>query len=119
MHLRALGDRGERMARAHLTEAGMRVLETNLRIGGGELDIVALESDVVVFVEVKTRRPGLQRPAESLSFGQIRRISRAAAAYLQRRGWLEREVRFDVMEMEYGGDSLRVNHLRAAFDYTE
>ena len=51
-----LGTFGERVAKAHLESNGYRVLETNFRVREGEVDIVAQRDDVVVFVEVKTRR---------------------------------------------------------------
>jgi len=53
---RAVGDYGEQVACAHLTDAGLEVLERNWRCDQGELDIVARDGDTLVFCEVKTRR---------------------------------------------------------------
>ena len=50
-----VGRRGEIAAAAHLASLGYRVLFRNVRIAGGELDIVALHGKTVVFVEVKSR----------------------------------------------------------------
>jgi putative endonuclease len=50
-----LGARGERIAAAFLTDAGLRLLDRNWRCRDGELDIVARDGDALVFCEVKTR----------------------------------------------------------------
>jgi putative endonuclease len=51
----SLGQRGEQLALAHLQQQGYTILTTNWRCAHGELDIVALQNDTVVFVEVRTR----------------------------------------------------------------
>ena len=50
---RDAGRRGEKLAEEHLKAKGYRILERNYRLKMGELDLVALDADVVVFVEVK------------------------------------------------------------------
>ncbi|MFP3987622.1 YraN family protein [Streptomyces sp. E11-3] len=63
----ALGKYGEQLAARRLVETGMTVLARNWRSGrGGEIDIVALDRDVLVICEVKTRRagPDERRPFE-------------------------------------------------------
>ncbi|MHC0428830.1 YraN family protein [Streptomyces sp. O3] len=63
----ALGKYGEQLAARRLVESGMTVLARNWRSGrGGEVDIVALDRDVLVICEVKTRRagPDERRPFE-------------------------------------------------------
>lgn len=51
----SLGQHGEQLAQAHLRQQGYTILSTNWRCAHGELDIVAQQSDTVVFVEVRTR----------------------------------------------------------------
>ena len=51
-----LGERGEDAAAAFLDRIGMTVVERNWRTTAGEVDIIALDGDEVVFCEVKTRR---------------------------------------------------------------
>ena len=115
MDRKQMGDHGERIAEGCLKQMGMEILARNVRIGGGELDIIALDGDVVVIVEVKARSAPGERPAQAVTRGKIRKISRAALAWLAQRGWLEREIRFDVVEVLDGGAQVRCEHTPSAF----
>ena len=111
-----LGLRGEQQAADFLERAGMRVIERRFRIRLGEIDLVAIDGDLVVFVEVKTRRGfGYGRPAESVTPTKRRRMARTALAFLARRGWHERPTRFDVVEILVGSGGSEIRHLRDAF----
>src|SRR2546421_87475 len=62
---RVLGQEGERAAARFLRKyRGMRILMRNYRGPAGEIDLIARDGDVLVFVEVKTRRAGI--PAEAV-----------------------------------------------------
>lgn len=55
---RALGQRGERYAAAYLRQRGMKIIARNRTLGGGlkgEIDLIAIEGEFLVFVEVRTR----------------------------------------------------------------
>ena len=77
---------------------------------------MALDGDVVAFVEVKTRRDGPQAPLEAISPEKKRRIRRAAAAWIHRHPSLGREFRFDAIgvSLQHGREPT-VNHVRCAF----
>lgn len=118
MNSKERGDRGERIACAFLEQNGIRVIERNVRAGKGEIDIVAMDGEVVVIAEVKTRAlPGV-RPAEAMTPRKIRNLSRAALVYLSGKNWLERPIRFDVLEVTDEGASVQVNHIKDAFMYS-
>src|SRR5689334_23063290 len=89
------GRYGEDIAARFVAAKGYRILERNVRTPFGEIDLICLDSDVVVFVEVKARRgsSGL----EAVDSRKRRRLSRLALAFLARVGWLERRARFDVV----------------------
>ena len=96
-----LGALGERAARGHLERAGLTVLETNYRCPHGEIDIVARDSDAVVFVEVRTRKGGnFGTPEESITAGKARRLIAAAQTYLQSREGLPSHWRIDLVAVE-------------------
>ena len=77
------GAAGEDAAAALLSRMGWTILARNWRSGHLELDIVAKEGDVLVFVEVKTRaKDGMQAPYEALNAVKKERLLRGARAWL-------------------------------------
>lgn len=114
---RKLGERGEDAAAAFLDRIGMTTVERNWRCAAGEIDIVALDGDVVVFCEVKTRRTIAKgTPEEAVTPAKQRRYSRLAAAYLQQAGLGCVDVRFDVITLlVLAEDRALLRHHRAAF----
>ena len=83
-----LGKYGEDLAARRLTESGMRILERNWRSGrSGEIDIVALDGDVLVVGEVKTRRGGgFQHPMAAITPGKALRLRSLAERWVQAHG---------------------------------
>jgi len=106
---RERGRTAEDEAARLLESRGLSVVERNVEIGGGELDLIALledESDVdtIVFVEVRSRADArLGTPLETIGRRKRARVRRAATAWLVARGLWERvAVRFDVVGITYG-----------------
>jgi putative endonuclease len=80
------GARAERRVRLHYRLRGYRVLAANERAGGNELDIVLRRGRRLVFCEVKARaRADFADPLEAIGPEKLRRIRRAAEAFLARR----------------------------------
>ena len=114
----AVGRFGEELAAARLTESGLTVLARNWRCADGEIDIIAADGEVLVFVEVKTRSSlAYGDPAEAVSAAKAARLRRLAVRYLAEhddRFWSQ--LRFDVISVlrrTPGGPVVR--HLRGAF----
>ena len=62
------GREGEALAARHLQQHGLSILARNVRIGGGELDLVCQAGETVIFVEVRLRQSGsLVAAAESIT----------------------------------------------------
>jgi putative endonuclease len=115
----ALGPRGERAAAEFLEKLGYRILERSRRYKFGELDLVALDGETIVFVEVKTRRrDDYAAPYEAVDRRKQERLTRAALAYLKRRKLLGRRTRFDVVSIVWSNDDAppRITQLRSAFE---
>jgi len=113
-----LGRDGEAAAAAVLGRAGLRILERRFRVRAGELDLIAEQGDLLVFVEVKARRQvGCGDPAEAVTHAKRRRMARVALAYLAATDALDRPCRFDVVEVHLGpADRVEaVRHLEDAF----
>lgn len=80
-----IGQETENLAAEYLVSQGYKILARNVRLGSGELDIVAEKSGVVYFVEVKARKRGSQVAAhEAITADKQRRLVSAARAWLQR-----------------------------------
>lgn len=108
----ASGSAAEDEAARLLARHGVRILARNYRTRFGEIDLVAQEGDVLLFVEVRLRTSEeYGGAASSITFGKRRRIEAAARHYLSR---LRREppCRFDVITL--GGP--RPAWMRSAFD---
>jgi putative endonuclease len=82
----ALGRYGEGLAARRLAAAGMTLLARNWRCGRtGEIDIVAMDADVLVICEVKTRRAGgFQHPMAAITPAKAERLRRLAACWIER-----------------------------------
>ena len=101
---KAAGDAGEAFAAACLEAEGYRVIARNFSIRQGEIDLVAENAQYLVFVEVKTRKPGSKiSPEEAVDFHKQRRL-RAAGEYYLMKHPTGLQPRFDVMCAEHGPD---------------
>ena len=77
---------------------------------------MARTGHTVAFVEVKTRRAGVQGPSEALAPAQRRRIRHAAGAWLRRHPGIGAEFRFDLVAVAFGrGGDCRIRHIPDAF----
>ena len=116
---KALGDAAEARALAHLTRAGLVLVQRNYRVArgphakGGEVDLVMRDGDgTLVFVEVRARRDGrFGGAAASIGVAKRQRIVFAATHFLRRQA-SPPPCRFDVVAV----DDDRIEWLRAAFD---
>ncbi|MEQ1823812.1 MAG: YraN family protein [Fimbriimonadaceae bacterium] len=93
--LRKLGDDAEERAANFLIESGFTIVTRNFSTRSGELDIVALDGELLVFVEVKLRRGS--SPEEAITATKATRLRAAAREYLQKMGESERSFRFDLV----------------------
>jgi len=115
---RPLGQRGEALAARYLRRRGYKILARGERLFPGELDLVALDRDTIVFVEVKTRRSAdAGHPAEAVTSAKQRRLTRLAVTFLKRHGLLEHPARFDVVAITWPDRGRpTIEHFESAFD---
>ncbi len=114
---RAAGDRGEDRAAKFLQRRGLTLLDRNVTLRVGELDLVMADGQTLVFVEVRLRREdGLVAADESVSVAKRRRLARAAGAYLARNENLaDRPARFDVVAIHARGNNNEITWIQDAF----
>jgi len=112
------GRDGETSAEQFLRQKGYAILERNLRTTVGELDLVAEDHGVVVFVEVKARTTGAFGGALlAIDRRKQAKLIRLAGQYLAQRHWSDRACRFDVVLVQGGAEpSPRIEHIEDAFD---
>ena len=114
-----LGRAAEQAAAVHLERAGWRLLGRNVRVGRGELDLIARRGHVLAFVEVKARRTrSCGAPEDAVSPRKQRQVARLAELWLAVRPWALHgvtDVRFDVVAVDLTSYPAAVRHLPAAF----
>jgi len=108
------------MASAYLTECGYRVLERNFSCKAGEIDIIAIQGDTVVFIEVKSRSSvKYGQPSEAVSIPKQRKIVKTALYYMQKNKLLDYMCRFDVIEILFDEENnQQINLIKDAFQYS-
>ncbi len=112
-----LGDAGEQAAAEHLLASGYRIVARNHRCRLGEVDLVAEKGDLLVFVEVRTRRSAVfGSPEETVDARKQARVVRAARDFLARWRGPERGARFDVIALVDAPSGVQLLHLPGAFD---
>lgn len=111
------GREGEKFALKYLKRKGYRILASNYSTPVGELDIVAMDGDTLVFVEVKTRTTLLYgHPFEAVNAEKQRRLKRLALYYMKAKKVSNTGGRFDVMSLRKGEGGYQVNHIIDAFE---
>jgi len=104
---------GESAAAFLLEEKGMKILERNFRSRIGEIDIIAMESEILVFVEVKTWSSyGIEALEHAINEKKQRKIIETSKYFLSlHREYRYMAIRFDVIFVSPSG----ITHLASAF----
>ena len=89
---------GEEIAAKFLNKKGYKIIDRNFRKGYGEIDIVALHENILVFIEVKTRTTGLYGGAiEAISYGKLQKLIRTCQYYKMINPKLPEAMRIDAI----------------------
>jgi putative endonuclease len=120
---RRTGEIAEALVADQLAAKGWEIVERNARTRYGELDIVALDGPVLVFVEVKGARAGTQfgpeKPILSIDFAKQRQVRRLGTAWMAERRDFPPfdDIRFDAVGVTLDRDDLpvEVEHVEGAF----
>ena len=113
----SFGKLGEDLACEELQKRGYAIVERRFRTRCGELDIVARDGDVLVFVEVKARSGGgFGSPFDAVTRQKRQRLSAMAESYLCHKRLNGVACRFDVVSIRQSRDGHTVELVRGAFD---
>jgi putative endonuclease len=105
------------MAEEFLRTHRYTIVARNYRCRAGEIDLVALDGPVIVFVEVRSRRGnGFGTPLESVDGRKQARVGRVAEHFLTVKRWHDREARFDVVGVRFDEEPPAIEHVRGAFE---
>lgn len=98
-----LGELGEDLASRFLKEEGLTIIKRNYRCPRGEIDIIAEDADILVFIEVRLRTSGFRGYAEeSIVPQKSQRLKRVAEFYLVDRGYADwPRLRFDLIAINW------------------
>jgi len=111
------GALGENAAALYLTKLGYSILARNFKARVGEVDIVARDGKITVFVEVKRREKADHGgAAEFVSASKIRKVVAAARLFAAKHGLSELPVRFDVVAIDGLSGHEQLRHHKGAFD---
>ena len=116
---RWFGTRSESAAARFLKSLGYRILAYNHSTKLGELDLIALDGETLVFVEVRSTEDGDPLgPAHSVDLEKQRRLTRLALAFLQKKRLLDRPARFDVVTLAWPSTQKlpTITHFKHAFE---
>ncbi len=126
---RLVGYEYEQIAKTYLENKGYQILKQNYRTKVGEIDLIALDKDVLVFVEVKYRSDLKKgHPLEAVGKKKQQIICKCASYYMMVEGCIDRDARFDVIGIIGNAGKvadqrhiedlpIEVLHVKNAFEY--
>lgn len=117
MKAKSLGYKGEDLAARHLQSLGYKILENNFTVRGGEVDLVAQDGEILVFVEVKTRTgASFGAGDESINFGKKQKLRHAIERYIaEKSNSADSDYRMDFVEVALDPETYNlksINHIK-------
>ncbi len=113
-----IGRSGENKAAAFLKKNGYSIIEKNYKNYLGEIDIIALDKNVVCFIEVRSRRSPAKKEDifDSIRSDKKMRLSRIALCFLKEKQLMERSARFDIVGVALDENKDNIFLLKNAFE---
>lgn len=108
-----LGKAGEDAALKYLMAKNFIIMERNWRYKQKEVDIIAMDGPILVFVEVKTRSHAMS-PSDFISNSKVRYLEEAAEAYINRSNYMG-DMRFDIVTLTRTAAGFHIEHIPDAF----
>ncbi len=117
MEKKELGKKGEDLAVRFLKKKGYQIIERNYVCKMGEMDIIAREKDILVFVEVKTRTSTMFGPPQlAVNPKKQSQMSKVALNFLKEKKLEDVKARFDVVAILLGPKGAEIELIKDAFD---
>jgi len=110
---KSLGKWGEERARQFLEKNGYKLITNNWRNRYGEIDIIMLDKDTLVFIEVRTKSNNRYGTSiESINYKKQLQMIKTAEGFLQYKNWYNRTTRFDVVLIDKENSIYKLEHLK-------
>lgn len=100
MNTKVIGAQGELIAVKYLKDKKYKILQQNYTTKIGEIDIIAQDKDIIVFVEVKARNTNrFGYPREAISYAKQKKVRTVATQFMLTNKLMNSKVRFDCIEI--------------------
>lgn len=110
-----LGNRGEEFACEYLIKKGYEIIERNYRHKRAEIDIIAKNENVLVFIEVKTRKNNqFGNPENFVDENKERLFFQCSEEYIFKIDW-KHNIRFDIIALIPKQNTFEIEHLKDVF----
>ena len=117
MDKRLIGILGEKLVCKWYTDKKYELLDINYKTRFGEVDIIAKKKNLVIFIEVKTRKDNkFTNAREAVTYSKQQRIKSAAKQFLAIKNLEDMTVRFDVAEVYSADTKPVINVIEHAFE---
>lgn len=112
-----LGKWGEEQALKKVKKLGYKCLVRNYRCPLGEIDLIARDKDILVFIEIKTRKASsIGYSKEAVDFRKQKQLSKVALAYMKENDCPDAKARFDVIAIHIDRGEKEIEIIQNAFD---
>lgn len=112
-----LGKLGEKLALKEIKRLGYKKIVPNYRCPLGEVDLIAMDGDTLVFLEIKTRKArSIDYAKEAVNARKRRQLSKVALAYMKSNDCCDAKARFDVVAISLGDSKPEVQVIKNAFE---
>lgn len=113
-----LGKLGEDLALQHILQQQYQIIQRNFRCKTGEIDIIAKDRHIVVFIEVRAKTSDAYGPAYNMvTPSKHKQVKRVALHYISQQNLINTQFRFDVIGITFqpGSDDYQLDHIQNAF----
>ncbi len=115
-NIKRIGTEGEKKAKDFLISNNYKIIKTNFHSPYGEIDIIAQDGEILVFIEVKTRSSDLDSALNSISISKRKKISKTASYFLSKNDtFYDVFTRFDVIIILNSRTHTSLKHIKEAF----
>ena len=115
-NIKRIGSKGEKKAKDFLISNNYKIIKTNFHSPYGEIDIIAQDGEILVFIEVKTRSSDLDSALNSISISKRKKISKTASYFLSKNDtFYDVFTRFDVIIILNSRTHTSLKHIKEAF----